>query len=503
MNFTINLIMGASKSFFKILHQVNFTRPLLSFHKFSPMTIFLKQAKKVPYSSISAARLQFGQPVYETHPHLLKPGEVTPGITALEYSNRRSKLCSSLPDNSIVISASSSLKYRSGAVFHEFHQDPNFLYLTGFNEPEAVAVIQKVGSSTDYIFHLFVRPKDQLAEQWSGARSGEQAAIDVFNADKSGDINNLRKLLTPLISQASYVYTDFSKPSKFCQFLERQDKASSEFENLLRHSNVRPLQPLLNNLRMIKSQAEISNMYIAGQASGLAYTNAMRRKWSKEKDLKAFLDYEFQMNGCDKNAYVPVVAGGKNALSIHYVRNDDLLKDGQLILVDAGGEYGGYITDITRSWPVNGKFTEPQRDLYDAVLQVQRNCNSLCRENACLSLDEIHAIAEKGLKENLQQLGFDMSGNAIGILFPHHTGHYIGLDVHDCPGYPRSTKLKAGNCVTIEIGVYVPSDDERWPKHFRDLGIRIEDSLCVQDNTPLVFTTNAVKEVIDIESLRN
>lgn len=375
--------------------------------------------------------------------------------------------------------------------------------MTGFNEPEAVAVIQKVGASSDHIFHLFVRSKDPVAEQWSGARSGRQAALDVFNADESGDIKELNKLLPPLISNASYVYTDLSKPSKFCKFLRKQELASNELETLLKHSNVRPLQPLLNNLRIIKSKAEIKNMYIAGQASGLAFTNAMHRNWTKEKDLNNFLSYEFKMNGCDTNAYVPVVAGGKNALSIHYVRNDDLLRHGQLVLVDAGGQYGGYITDITRSWPINGKFTDAQRDLYNVVLQVQRTCTSLCRENASLSLDDIHDIAEKGLVENLQQLGFDMSRNAIGILFPHHIGHYIGLDVHDCPGYPRSIKLKTGHCVTIEPGVYVPNNDERWPKHFWDLGIRIEDSICVQYDTPLVFTTRAVKEVIDIESLRD
>ncbi|RKF58388.1 Intermediate cleaving peptidase 55 [Erysiphe neolycopersici] len=488
--------MWISKSFLKSLRCT---------HKIRPMHLHFNNYKqiKISYSSISAAKLQFGQPLYETHPHLIKPGEVTPGITALEYSNRRSRLCSSLPENSIVISASSSIKYRSGAVFYEFHQDSNFFYLTGFNEPDAVAVIQKVGTSADYIFHLFVRPKDPVAEQWSGARSGGQAALDIFNADESGDIKELSKLLPPLISNASYVYTDLSKPSKFCQYFRRQELASNELETLLKHSNVKPLQPLLNNLRIIKSQAEINNMFIAGQASGLAFTNAIRKIWTKEKDLNNFLDYEFKMNGCDTNAYVPVVAGGKNALCIHYVRNDDLLRDGEIVLVDAGGEYGGYITDITRSWPINGKFTDAQRDLYNAVLEVQRTCTSLCRENASLSLDDIHDIGEKGLIENLKQLGFDMSRNAIRILFPHHIGHYIGLDVHDCPGYSRSLKLKTGCCLTVEPGVYVPSNDERWPKHFWDLGIRIEDSICVQYDTSLVFTTKAVKEVIDIESLRD
>lgn len=372
--------------------------------------------------------------------------------------------------------------------------------MTGFNEPEAVAVIQKVGSS-DYIFHLFLRPKDTRAEQWDGARSGEQAALDVFNADEAGNINNLHTLLPPLIGAASEVYTDIAKCSGFGLFFRNQDAPPNDFQKMIKNSNVRPLKPLMNDLRIMKSEAEISNMRTAGKISGRAFTNAMRRQWTKEKDLGAFLDYDFKIGGCEATAYVPVVAGGQNALSIHYVRNDDVLLDGDVVLVDAGGEYGGYITDITRSWPVNGKFSDPQRDLYEAVLQVQRSSISLCRESSKMTLDKIHQITEHSLKEVLKALGFNVAGDAMEILFPHHVGHYIGLDVHDCPGYPRSVPLKAGQCVTIEPGIYVP-DDERWPAHFRGIGVRIEDSICVQDDSPLVLTTEAVKEVADIEALR-
>ena len=250
----------------------------------------------------------------------------------------------------------------------------------------------------------------------------------------------------------------------------------------------------MNRLRAIKSPAEISNMRKAGQASGRAFTAAMRQSYSLEKELGAFLDSMFKLNGCDGPAYVPVIAGGKNALSIHYVRNDDMLKPDDLVLVDAGGEYGGYITDITRTWPNNGKFSPAQRDLYEVILKVQRSCISLCRESSSISLDKIHKIAENGLKDGLEQLGFDMSGPALDTLFPHHVGHYIGLDVHDSPGYSRKETLVEGHCITIEPGIYVP-DNERWPKHFRGMGIRIEDSVCVQKESPLILTTEAVKEV--------
>ncbi|KAJ9640374.1 aminopeptidase [Coniosporium tulheliwenetii] len=407
-------------------------------------------------------------------------GEVTPGITALEYHQRRAKLAGALPPNSIAILAASDIKYRSGAVFYEFHQDPDFFYLTGFKEPQALAVIEKTGADEEHAFHLYVRAKDSKAELWDGARSGVQAAQDVFNADESGDINRVSSILPNMVRRAEVVYTDLpgsaNSQSSFTQYLTgAAPQPTAGLPKLLqeaRNTAVRPLRPLMNNLRVTKSEAEIRNMRKAGQASGRAFTEAMRQSWTKRKTF----------------------AGAENALSIHYVRNDDVLNKGDLVLVDAGGEYGGYIADITRTWPVNGKFSDAQRDLYEAILRVQRTCVSLCREDADMTLDKLHKVAENGLKDGLKQLGFNMSGDALVTLFPHHLGHYIGLDVHDSPGYPRKTPLKTGHCITIEPGIYVPNDN-RWPSHFRGMGIRIEDSVCIQPENPLVFTTEAVKEV--------
>ncbi len=186
---------------------------------------------------------------------------------------------------------------------------------------------------------------------------------------------------------------------------------------------------------------------------------------------------------------------------IHYVRNDATLPRKSLILVDAGAQHGNYITDITRTFPTSPRFTPAQRDLYTAVLTTQRTCISLCRASSNLSLDKLHTIAETSLKDQLAQLGFDMSGNAMEILFPHHLSHYIGMDVHDTPGMSRKQPLREGMCVTVEPGVYVPND-ARFPEHFRGMGIRIEDSVCVQEEHPFVLTTEAVKEVVDIEALR-
>ncbi|KAJ5646932.1 hypothetical protein N7490_003304 [Penicillium lividum] len=430
-------------------------------------------------TSVGAAELKFGQPLHETHPHLLSPGELTPGVTALEYALRRSRLANKLPEGAVAILAASEVKYRAPGIFHEYHQESNFFYLTGFNEPNALAVIGNDGSGDNHIFHLYVREKDPKAELWDGARSGTQAATDVFNADETGNIEDIGNILPKIIAKATEVYSDIpafdGSRSTLHRYLYGPTVASEKLKKFVDHRKVKSLKPLMNEMRVFKTEEEVMHLRRVGQASGRAFTDAMRRNFTKEKDLNSFLEYQFKVNGCDGSAFVPVVAGGQ--------------------------EIGGYISDITRTWPVNGKFSDPQRDLYNAVLNVHRTCLALCRENANLSLDKLHGIAENGLKDQLKQLGFDLSGSAMNVLFPHHLGHYIGLDVHDCPGYSRGYNLKAGQCITIEPGIYVP-DDERWPAHFRGIGIRIEDSVCVGDEHPIVLTPEAVKEVDDIEALR-
>ena len=328
----------------------------------------------------------------------------------------------------------------------------------------------------------------------------------MFNADETGDVEKLKSILPPIIGEASQVYTNItladSNQSTLSRFLYGTDKRSETFSGLIEARKTRSLRLLLNDLRAFKTPAEIACMRRAGQAAGRSHTQAIKYPWKREKMLDAFLQNQFIMRGSDGTSFEPVVAGGDNSLSIHYVRNDGVLEDGQMVLVDGGAEYGGYISDITRCWPVNGKFTDPQKDLYEAVLKVQRTLVALCRENANISLDKLHDVAEEQIKETLTQIGFDMSGKAVETLFPHHLGHYIGLDVHDTVGFSRKGVLREGNCITIEPGVYVPRDD-RWPKHFQGMGIRIEDSVCIREDNPYVLTTEAVKEVVDIEALRS
>ncbi|CAI6313097.1 unnamed protein product [Periconia digitata] len=470
-------------------------------------------------SSISAAELQFGQPLHETHPHLLQAGEITPGITAQEYYDRRVKLAQALPARSVAILAAADVKYRSGAVFYKFHQDSDFLYLTGFNEPDALAIIEKIDDH-EPIFHLYVRPKDAHAELWEGARSGVQAASDVFNADVPGDIDQLPTALEAVLKRAEHVYTDLpgsrvpkNTLSRYLSGIENPNQAGG-IASLLRTAHAQPpnpLRPLLNDLRVLKTPAEIKNMRRAGQLSGRAITDAMRRSFTSEAELDAYLCNRFTQHTTDPNlqgpAYVPVVAGGSNANTIHYVTNDKPLDPSSLVLVDAGAQYAHYIADISRTWPVSGRFTPAQRDLYKLLLDVQRSCVSLCSTTSNLSLDQLHRIASRTLASGLEDLGFDMKSHsdAISTLFPHHVGHYVGMDVHDCPGLSRRRPFEEGMCVTVEPGIYVPEGDERWPAWARGIGMRIEDCVCVggEEGGNIVLTTEAVKEIVDIEALKD
>ncbi|CAK7214200.1 aminopeptidase [Sporothrix curviconia] len=462
------------------------------------------------YATVSAADMLFGQPVHETHPHIVDAGELTPGITAQEYYDRRCALAAALPADSAAVLRASDIKYRSGAVFFPFRQESDFFYLTGFSEPDAVAVIRKTGPDPgDCVFSLLVRPKDPRAEQWNGPWSGVDAARDVFNADEAGDIAGINMLLPNLLRGVRTVYTNSEvdvPPSSSAVLTIAHAQPLKTLIGEAGAGRVHNLAPVVAQQRAIKSVAEIKNMRQAGRLSGRALTDAMRHAWTREKDLAAFLDYRFHRDGGDGIAYVPVVAGGPRGMLIHYVLNNAALHDGETVLVDAGGEYGTYIADITRTWPVNGRFSPAQRDLYEAVLRVQRSSVSLCRAAGGLSLDQIHRITSDGLRKELTKIGFDfgysIGSDPLAILFPHHVGHYVGLDVHDTPSIPRHIALQVGHCVTIEPGIYVP-DDTRWPAHFRGLAVRIEDSICVGEDDPHILTTEAVKEVVDIEALRD
>ncbi|CAG8635569.1 38739_t:CDS:10, partial [Gigaspora margarita] len=358
----------------------------------------------------------FGQPTPETHPHLMKPGELTPGIAALEYELRRAKLMDRLSENSVAMES---------------------------------------------------------------AR---------FNSKIKDIIKNYKDVYIDLPPRTNILSTDNIQKS-----IGRNSGTYSW--------HLKPLSRIIQDLRLTKSDSEIALMRKDGEITGKAFIQTMKftKPGLSEHDLYAKIDFECRIRGAQSLAYVPVVAGGINALTMHYVRNDMPLRNGDLVLLDAGGEYYGYASDVTRTWPVNGKFTQPQKELYEAVLNVNRRCIKLCTEAEGISLNGIHEISVELMKEELLNIGFDLSeGDIDRVLYPHHVGHYLGLDVHDTPYVDRSRRLSSGMVITIEPGLYVPPN-YAYPERYHGMGIRIEDNVVVGATDPIVLSSTAPKEIVDIE----
>ncbi|CAG8723280.1 316_t:CDS:10, partial [Acaulospora morrowiae] len=418
-----------------------------------------KRLFSTPAMLTAAEPRTFGQPTPETHPHLMKPGEVTPGILAMEYELRRALLMERLPENSIAI----SLGYR-------------------FNEPDAAMVLgtldEKNNSRRGYKMTMFVPPKNPSVEMWEGPRTGVIGAAmesSRFNSKVKEIIKNYEEIYIDLPPRTNILSTD-------------------NIQKNINRACVKPLSKIIQDLRVIKSDAEINLMKKAGEITGKAFIQTM--KFTKpgllEHDLYAKIDFECRKHGAQFLAYVPVVAGGINALTMHYVRNDMLLRDGELVLMDAGGEYHGYASDITRTWPINGKFTQAQREIYEVVLK-------LCTEEENISLNGIHEASVQIMKEELINLGFDLvEGDVDRVLYPHHVGHYLGLDVHDTHDLDRSRRLLSGMVITIEPGIYIPPNDA-YPKKYHGMGIRIEDNVLVGKTDPIVLSSTSPKEIVDIE----
>ncbi|AET41323.1 aminopeptidase Ecym_8027 [Eremothecium cymbalariae DBVPG len=456
-----------------------------------------------------------GQPLHENRPNLLKHGELTPGITAMEYFDRRSKLMSNLPVKSCAIVVGAQLKYASGPVFYKFQQNNDLFYLSGWNEPDSVLVLEKPTSNIDdVVFHMIVPPTDPATEQWDGFRTGPVGACEIFNADSATDVSDSTSYLSKIIKRNETVYFDVpviedesSDSVGFTNFFLPSSQPTGTktimdiLKNYVRKGGVKELKPILAQLRSIKSPAEIRLIRRAGQISGRAFNQAYAKRFRNERTLNAFLEYKFISGGCEKPAYVPVIGAGANALCIHYTRNDDVMYDDEMVLVDAAGSIGGYCADISRTWPVNGKFTEPQRDLYEAVLAVQRRCVDLCFANKGYSLHQIHQKSMEFMKQELANIGLpSLRQSDITRLYPHYIGHNLGLDVHDVPEISRYQPLKEGQVITIEPGLYVP-DSSEYPEYFRNIGIRIEDNIAIDLDSYRNLSVEAAKEIVDIESI--
>lgn len=459
--------------------------------------------------------------------------QLTPGIPKSEYEERRKNLMDRLPDNSVVVAMSGRVKSMSGNIFYKFRQETNFWYLTGFQEPDSAVILEKDASSPrGYKMTMFVQKRDEHNETWNGPRTGLDGAVDIFGADESYELDPAILLhhLKQILPRYTHIYVEppsqpstprrgsssaATKAGNILNYLSPPSTTSldlfakkSDFDAVVKllgdtrkcHSLAREVE----RLRFKKSLNEVRVMKRAGWASGeaMAETMGFVRPGVSEAQLQAVFEYNCGLRGSQRPAYVPVVASGANALTIHYVNNDRLVGPDQLVCIDAGGELDGYASDITRAFPSNadGVFSAPQRDLYTAVLNVLKACTALATESQCYTLADLHRRSVDFLRQELKQIGFQLHGGTLErILYPHYIGHWLGIDLHDCASVERTTRLESGVVVTIEPGVYVPYDDA-FPKHFHGIGIRVEDDIAVMEDTNLVLSSAAPKEVLDVEA---
>ncbi|MBZ0187588.1 MAG: aminopeptidase P N-terminal domain-containing protein [Candidatus Obscuribacterales bacterium] len=448
--------------------------------------------------------------------HKIFSGRTGPQLGQEEFASRRRTFFSRMRKNSVAVIVSNPEMVRSRDTEFPYRQSSDVLYLTGFPEQGSAVVLSNLDGVES--FSLFVLPKDAVKETSTGIRFGEVGARKTFGADKAYPQTEFATILGKLIEDAEVVYYHFG--------------TNSDFDDQFRTIWLAEQKPLydptdiLEQLRHVKSQAEVEVIRYACQVSAMAHVEAMSLcvPGMFEYQLQAVIESVFGFNGLRANAYGSIVAGGNNATVLHYTTNAERLKQGSLVLVDAGGEYLGYASDITRTFPVSGKFSDAQKEIYELVLAAQLAAIRAARPGQ--SLERIHAIAANRLRRGLVKLGIlpsEMSTargarNAIrkaksegtirklpklSDFFMHGTSHWMGLDVHDVPSDRslRKDELVPGNIFTVEPGLYFRADDSRVPRKYRGIGIRIEDDVRVTADGYDVLTASVPKSIAEIESL--
>ena len=434
-------------------------------------------------------------------------------LTQADFQERRDRLAEEMGPHSIAIIATSPVAMRNRDADYKFRADSSFFYLTGFAEPEAVAVIETFESIDEgYTYSLFCRERDREMEIWHGYRAGVDGAVDDYEADEAYAIDLLdEEIFEKLFDKQKLFYrigqqADFD--ARVAKWLTQANGESRKGTSAPAH--VIQLDRILDEMRLHKSEKEIKLMQLASNISAEAHTRAMQtvKPGMMEYALEAELNYVFGKNGC-LPSYNSIVGGGKNGCILHYVENDQELKDGDLVLIDAACEYQLYASDITRTFPVNGKFSPEQRALYNVVLDSQIAAIDAVRIGN--SYKEPHNVAVRILVQGLLDLGI-MQGDLEEIIeketfrqfYMHGTGHWLGMDVHDVGSYKQDGEWRAyeeGMVVTVEPGLYIAPDDETVDAKWRGIGIRIEDDVVATENGPLVLTKDVVKTVADIEAL--
>ncbi|WP_206484075.1 Xaa-Pro aminopeptidase [Thalassotalea sp. G2M2-11] len=431
-----------------------------------------------------------------------------------EFAARRAKVLAQMQDNSIAFFSANSEVTRSNDTEYLFCQDKGFYYLTGFNEPDAVLMLVKSDSCHSVLFCL---AKDPLAEVWHGRRVGAENAQKDYQFDQAFELAQLEDIAIEHLANKCAVYYCRGHQKAFDTQLMHwlaQVKGQSR-QGIKAPQSLIDVQPLLNELRLIKSSAEIDIMRQVNQISGKAHQRAMKKTHGGvfEYQIEAELLHEFARHGARHAAYNSIVAGGENATILHYTDNCDPLADGELLLIDAGGELAGYAADITRTFPINGRFTEQQKALYQLVLDAQEQCINAIKPGQTLA--KLNELCIEILTQGLIDLGI-LNGQLTELIadgackkyFIHGLGHWLGLDVHDVGDYQVENRkqlraFEPGMVLTIEPGLYFAKDDLDVEEQWRGIGIRIEDNVLVTDQGHENLTTNAPKSIQEIEQLMN
>lgn len=418
-----------------------------------------------------------------------------------EFTARRESVFEQMQENSALLIFTETEKRRNNDSEYLFRPDSYFWYLTGFAEPQAAALLIKKAGKTESI--IFVRKKDPLMETWNGRRLGVENASNTLQFNAAFDIDEIESVLAKKLENLTACYYSEGKQ-------EWGDKVvSSVFSKLETPCEQIDWQPMLAEMRLIKSDLEVALIQQACHISAMAHIRAMKqtRPNRYELEIEGEIQHEFTRFGARFPSYNSIVAGGENACILHYNENDQVLKDGDLLLIDAGAEFAYYAGDITRTFPINGKFSEPQKALYELVLTMLKEATQLLVPNSSIKAANDKAV--QILTEGLVRLGI-LKGDVETLIaekayrqfYMHGLGHWLGLDVHDVGDYgnERDRPLQIGMVLTVEPGIYI-SREADVPEQYKGIGIRIEDNLLITEYGNKNLTSGCPKEIADIEQL--
>jgi Xaa-Pro aminopeptidase len=427
-----------------------------------------------------------------------------------EFKRRRKALLKQMGRDSIAILPTAPVRLRNNDVEYAYRPDSDFFYLTGFNEPESVAVLVPGRPQGEYI--LFVRDRDPARETWDGRRAGPEGAVRDFGADHAFPITDIDEILPGLLENRAKVFYAMGTHPEFDQRVVSWVNGLRTQARNGRHApqEMVALDHVLHDMRLFKSRAEVDTMRESARIAARAHVRAMQAcmPGKREYEIAAEVVHEFRLHNAELS-YLPIVGGGANGCILHYRENDAVLRDGDLLLIDAGCEVDCYASDITRTFPVNGQFTPEQRALYDIVLEA--NQASIERVKPGNHWNEPHEAAVRVITRGLMDLGLlkgklaklEESG-AYRKFFMHRTGHWLGMDVHDVGDYKIGNEwrvLEPGMALTIEPGIYVAPGTPGVPKKYHGIGIRIEDDVVVTRDGCEVLTDGVPKAPLEIERL--